>query len=102
MASGLVVVVVVVVVFCCPWDQRYALQWPLHILVCNAAVCTQPWRLTEDGLESTFQTCHLGHFFLVQQLQNVLRRSAPARVVVLSSESHRSVLPVPSLPSFMA
>ncbi|KAK2834809.1 hypothetical protein Q7C36_015510, partial [Tachysurus vachellii] len=66
-----------------------AKKLPLHILVCNAAVCTQPWCLTEDGLESTFQTCHLGHFFLVQLLQNVLRRSAPARVVVLSSESHR-------------
>ncbi|TWW76452.1 WW domain-containing oxidoreductase [Takifugu flavidus] len=62
---------------------------PLHILVCNAAVCTQPWTLTEDGLESTFQICHLGHFLLVQCLQDVLRRSAPARVVVVSSESHR-------------
>ncbi|KAG7521966.1 WW domain-containing oxidoreductase [Solea senegalensis] len=66
-----------------------AKKLPLHILVCNAAVCTQPWRLTEDGLESTFQICHLGHFLLVQCLQDVLRRSAPARVVVVSSESHR-------------
>lgn len=62
---------------------------PLHILVCNAAVCTQPYMLTEDNLESTFQICHLGHFLLVQCLQDVLRRSAPARVVVVSSESHR-------------
>nr|XP_057932298.1 WW domain-containing oxidoreductase isoform X3 [Doryrhamphus excisus] len=66
-----------------------AKKLPLHILVCNAAVCTQPWSLTEDGLESTFQTCHLGHFLLVQSLQDVLRRSVPARVVVVSSESHR-------------
>uniref|UniRef100_A0AAY4BKD6 WW domain-containing oxidoreductase n=1 Tax=Denticeps clupeoides TaxID=299321 RepID=A0AAY4BKD6_9TELE len=66
-----------------------AQKLPLHILVCNAAVSTQPWRLTEDGLESTFQICHLGHFHLVQLLQDVLRRSAPARVVVVSSESHR-------------
>ena len=62
---------------------------PIHILVCNAGVCTQPWSLTEDGLESTFQVCHLGHFLLVQCLQDVLRCSAPARVVVVSSESHR-------------
>ncbi|KAF0041224.1 hypothetical protein F2P81_007122, partial [Scophthalmus maximus] len=66
-----------------------AKKLPLHILVCNAAVCTQPWSLTEDGLESTFQICHLGHFLLVQCLQDVLRRSAPARVVVVASESHR-------------
>ncbi|XP_023666523.1 WW domain-containing oxidoreductase [Paramormyrops kingsleyae] len=62
---------------------------PLHVLVCNAGVCTQPWKMTEDGLESTFQICHLGHFYLVQCLQDVLRRAAPARVVVVSSESHR-------------
>ncbi|MED6289343.1 hypothetical protein CHARACLAT_001841 [Characodon lateralis] len=66
-----------------------AKKLPLHILVCNAAVCSQPWSLTEDGLESTFQICHLGHFLLVQCLQDVLRRSAPARVLVVSSESHR-------------
>lgn len=50
-----------------------------------------PWRLTEDGLESTFQVNHLGHFYLVQLLEDVLRRSSPARVVVVSSESHRLV-----------
>ncbi|KAK1887922.1 WW domain containing oxidoreductase [Dissostichus eleginoides] len=70
-------------------DSYKAKKLPLHILVCNAGVCTQPWSLTEDGLESTFQSCHLGHFLLVQCLQEVLRRSAPARVVVVSSESHR-------------
>ncbi|CAG03376.1 unnamed protein product, partial [Tetraodon nigroviridis] len=70
-------------------DSFKSRNLPLHILVCNAAVCTQPWSLTEDGLESTFQICHLGHFLLVQCLQDVLRRSAPARVVVVSSESHR-------------
>ncbi|TMS04994.1 WW domain-containing oxidoreductase, partial [Larimichthys crocea] len=69
-------------------DSFKAKKLPLHILVCNAGVCTQPWSLTEDGLESTFQICHLGHFLLVQCLQDVLRRSAPARVVVVSSESH--------------
>ncbi|XP_058849687.1 WW domain-containing oxidoreductase-like isoform X2 [Acipenser ruthenus] len=62
---------------------------PLHMLICNAALLAQPWHLTEDGLESTFQVCHLGHFYLVQLLQEVLRRSAPARVIVVSSESHR-------------
>ncbi|NXA15931.1 WWOX oxidoreductase, partial [Sapayoa aenigma] len=62
---------------------------PLHILICNAAVFGVPWCLTEDGLESTFQVNHLGHFYLVQLLEGLLRRSSPARVVVVSSESHR-------------
>ncbi|KAF4788786.1 WW domain-containing oxidoreductase-like protein [Turdus rufiventris] len=62
---------------------------PLHILICNAAVFGVPWSLTEDGLESTFQVNHLGHFYLVQLLEDVLLQSSPARVVVVSSESHR-------------
>lgn len=69
-----------------PWLSR-----PLHILICNAAVFGVPWVLTEDELESTFQVNHLGHFYLVQLLEDVLRRSSPARVVVVSSESHRLV-----------
>ncbi|XP_013796615.2 WW domain-containing oxidoreductase isoform X2 [Apteryx mantelli] len=62
---------------------------PLHILICNAAIFGAPWCLTEDDLESTFQVNHLGHFYLVQLLEDVLRHSSPARVVVVSSESHR-------------
>lgn len=64
---------------------------PLHVLVCNAAAFALPWSLTKDGLETTFQVNHLGHFYLVQLLQDVLCRSAPARVIVVSSESHRWV-----------
>nr|XP_014428789.1 WW domain-containing oxidoreductase isoform X3 [Pelodiscus sinensis] len=62
---------------------------PLHVLICNAAVFAAPWSLTEDDLEATFQVNHLGHFYLVQLLEDTLRRSSPARVVMVSSESHR-------------
>ena len=34
---------------------------------------------------------HLAHFYLTLLLQGVLVKSAPARVVVVSSESHRFV-----------
>uniref|UniRef100_A0A8D2LE38 WW domain containing oxidoreductase n=1 Tax=Varanus komodoensis TaxID=61221 RepID=A0A8D2LE38_VARKO len=61
----------------------------LHVLICNAAILGAPWQLTEDGLESTFQVNHLGHFYLIKLLEGVLRRSAPARIVMVSSESHR-------------
>ncbi|OCT82298.1 hypothetical protein XELAEV_18024819mg [Xenopus laevis] len=61
----------------------------LHVLICNAACMGGPWQLTEDGLEMTFQVDHLGHFYLVSLLQDVLRHSVPSRVVVVSSESHR-------------
>ena len=61
------------------------------MLVCNAGTFALPWGLTKDGLETTFQVNHLGHFYLVQLLQDVLCRSSPARVIVVSSESHRWV-----------
>eukprot|EP00062_Callorhinchus_milii_P005100 gi/632944230/ref/XP_007887397.1/ PREDICTED: WW domain-containing oxidoreductase isoform X1 [Callorhinchus milii] len=62
---------------------------PLHILILNAAVFGLPWQLTRDGLETTFQVNHLGHFYLVQLLEDILRRSIPSRVIIVSSESHR-------------
>jgi len=49
----------------------------------------KPFQLSTDGLELHFATNHLGHFYLVQLLRDILIKSAPARVVVVSSESHR-------------
>lgn len=64
-------------------------KWPLHILVCNAAVMGIPFRLTTEGIEETFATNHLGHFLLSNLLKDVMKESSPSRVVVVSSESHR-------------
>ncbi|XP_013402072.1 WW domain-containing oxidoreductase-like [Lingula anatina] len=60
-------------------------NWPIHILILNAGIASVPFSLTEDGLESTFQVNHLGHFYLTLLLEEVLRRSSPARVVSVSS-----------------
>ncbi|KAM8947826.1 WW domain-containing oxidoreductase [Pelodytes ibericus] len=62
---------------------------PLHVLICNAAWMGGAWQVTEDELELTFQTNHLSHVYLVSLLQDILRRSIPSRVVMVSSESHR-------------
>ncbi|KAM7444816.1 hypothetical protein ABFA07_006610 [Porites harrisoni] len=70
-------------------EQFRQRKLPLHILICNAAVFSSSWKKTEDGVESTFGVNHLGHFYLVQLLRDILCSSSPARVVVLSSESHR-------------
>ena len=50
-----------------------------------------PYRVTREGVEETFATNHLGHFLLVNLLKDVLVESAPSRVIVVSSESHRFV-----------
>ena len=62
---------------------------PLHMLILNAAVFMTPWKLTEDDIEETFATCHVGHHYLTQLLRDTLICHAPSRVVVVSSESHR-------------
>jgi NAD(P)-dependent dehydrogenase (short-subunit alcohol dehydrogenase family) len=51
-----------------------------------------PWGKTVDGFEMQMGTNHFGHFFLTHLLLPVLRRSAPARVVNLSSALHAQVI----------
>lgn len=64
-------------------------ELPLHILVLNAGIFSFPYVLSVDGYEAIFQTNHLGHFYLVHLLKSVLFKSAPCRIIVVTSESHR-------------
>lgn len=57
----------------------------LDVLVNCAGVLTNERKLTEDGIESTFATNTLGTFLLTEYLLPVLKRSAPSRVIVVSS-----------------
>uniref|UniRef100_A0A914WS49 Uncharacterized protein n=1 Tax=Plectus sambesii TaxID=2011161 RepID=A0A914WS49_9BILA len=60
----------------------------LHVLILNAGVYGPQPTKSRDGYENTFATNHLGHFYLTKLLMNVLRSSAPSRVVVVSSICH--------------
>ncbi|MFN2152278.1 MAG: SDR family NAD(P)-dependent oxidoreductase [Anaerolineales bacterium] len=64
--------------------------YPLHVLINNAggSVPGKQARFTADGFELTFGTNHLGHFLLTNLLLEDLKRSAPARVITVSSELH--------------
>jgi NAD(P)-dependent dehydrogenase (short-subunit alcohol dehydrogenase family) len=44
--------------------------------------------VTEDRIERTFAVNHLGPFLLINLLLDVLKRSAPARVITVSSAGH--------------
>lgn len=59
------------------------------MLILNAGIFAAPHEMTEDGVERTFQVNHLSHFYMVQLLEKRLLTSAPSRVVIVSSESHR-------------
>jgi retinol dehydrogenase 12 len=68
----------------------HARGYPLQLLINNAggSVPGKHAQLTVDGFEMTFGTNHLGHFLLTNLFMEDLRRSAPARVITVSSQLH--------------
>src|SRR6267154_4102879 len=63
----------------------------LHVLINNAgAAFPGRRRETVDGLEMTFAVNYLAPFLLTNLLLDVLKASAPARIVNVSSNSHKS------------
>ena len=61
----------------------------IDVLVNNAGTYAHRRELTEDGHERTLAVNHLAPFLLTNLLLDRLRASAPARVVVTSSDAHR-------------
>jgi len=60
----------------------------LHLLVNNAGVLFGKRTPTPDGLETTFEVNYLSHFLLTNLLLDLLKKSAPSRIVNVSSDSH--------------
>ena len=67
--------------------QRYD---RLDVLVNNAGAVFSSRQVSADGYEMTMALNHLNYFYLTQLLQDCLLKSAPARVVNVSSDAHRS------------
>lgn len=64
----------------------------LRILVNNAGLNSfglPPDARTADGFDMVYGVNYLGHFYLTHLLLPVLRASAPARIVNVSSQMHR-------------
>lgn len=61
----------------------------LDILINNAGLFNDELIITEDGLENTLQTNHIGHFALTGILLKYLKNSDDPRVINVSSRAHR-------------
>ncbi len=59
-------------------------------LACNAGLANMTGELqrTKDGFELTIGVSYFGHFLLTELLLDLLKQSAPSRVVLLSSVVH--------------
>jgi dehydrogenase/reductase SDR family protein 12 len=64
---------------------RFGSEARLDVLVNNAGAMLDERRLSVDGIELTFATNVLGPFLLTNLLSPLLQRSAPARIVNVSS-----------------
>ncbi|MAS34871.1 MAG: short-chain dehydrogenase [Anaerolineaceae bacterium] len=63
----------------------------LDVLVNNAGAGASQRHITPEGFERMFALNHLSYFLLTYLLLDKLKASAPARVINVASDAHRSV-----------
>lgn len=68
------------------YRQRYS---ALHVLINNAAGLFMSRQVSAEGLEMSLALNHLAYFTLTLELLDLLKASTPARIINVTSSSHR-------------
>ncbi|CAG5133263.1 unnamed protein product [Candidula unifasciata] len=61
----------------------------IDVLINNAGIMMCPKMLTEDGIEMQLGVNHMGHFLLTHLFLDKLKASAPSRIIIVTSMSHK-------------
>lgn len=62
----------------------------LDVLINNAGAVFYDYGVTVDGFERTFALNHLAYFVLTHELLDLLKASAPSRIINVSSDAHQA------------
>jgi len=69
--------------------EAFPRKYPrLDVLINNAGVYTSHREITPDGLERQFEVNYLSGFLLTHLMLDLLKKSAPSRIVNVSSSAH--------------
>lgn len=69
--------------------QTFKSKYPqLHVLINNAGTFLTKRHVTEDGIEMTLAVNYLSRFLLTHLLVDVLKQSAPARIINVAGAYH--------------
>src|SRR2546422_123000 len=70
--------------------EAFRRKYPrLDVLINNAGVYTSHREITPDGLERQFEVNYLSGFLLTHLMLDLLKKSAPSRIVNVPSSAHR-------------
>lgn len=75
--------------FCKQFIKQYD---NLHVLMNNAAIWDFHRRISKDGIENIFATNYIAPFLMTDLLLDLLKKSAPSRIINLTSGLHSGTI----------